>query len=371
MLSPSSKQLHVLELITTPMAFNGQTLFPLRAAAKMPGVRADFLTFAVDDERIREQVAELGGELFEAPHRLKHPVRYIRFVSRLVRREKYDAVHCHGNSCTLAIDLLAAMLGGAKVRIAHSHNTQCKYAALHRLLKLPFNLLYTHAMACGEEAGKWLFGRRSFTVVRNAIDTRRFAFDDAVRTQVRAEFGFENETVIGCVANYNPAKNHIFLLNVFAQLLKRNADYRLVLVGDGELRAEAEAEARRLNISDRVCFAGTRTDIPRLLQMMDLMVLPSLFEGFPTVALEWQAAGLPTLLADTITPQCAFVPGVRFVPLNADAWVDAILDTPVADRGRASRAGMQALAQAGYDLTNVAGDLQASYHHFSRSKSME
>lgn len=366
MQSSRKEKLRVLELITTPMAFNGQTLFPMRAAAKMSGVHADFLTYRVESDRIREQVEAAGGTIYVAPHRLKHPFGYIRHVAQLVRKNKYAVVHCHGNSCTLAIDLLAARLGGAKVRIAHSHNSQCKFTLLHRLLRLPFNLLYTHAMACGEEAGCWLFGKKPFTVVRNAIDARRFAFDPAVRDEIRAEFGFGEETVVGCVANFDPAKNHIFLLDAFAKVLERRSDLRLVLVGDGGLRADAEAHARALNISDKVTFAGTRTDVPRLLQMMDVMALPSLFEGFPTVALEWQAAGLPALLADTITPGCAFVDSVRFIPLDTGAWAETILAAGPADRPAASRAGIEALTRAGYDLTAVAEGLEDAYRNFAK-----
>ena len=365
MQSSPKNTISVLELITTPMDFNGQTLFPMRAAARMKDVRADFLTYRIENDRIREQVEAMGGEIHVMPHRLKHPVAYIRQTAKLIREKKYAVVHCHGNSCTLAIDLLAAKLGGAKVRIAHSHNTQCKFTLLHRLLRLPFTVLYTHSMACGEEAGRWLFGRAPFTVVRNAIDARRFAYDPAVREEARAEFGIGDETVVGCVANFDPAKNHLFLLDAFAELLRRGGNHRLVLVGGGN-SAEAEARARALGIAEKVTFAGTRTDVPRLLQMMDVMVLPSLFEGFPTVALEWQAAGLPALLADTITRGCAFTDTVRFIPLDIHAWADAILNTRPVNRSESCRTGMEALAKAGYDLSAVAKALESDYRRFAK-----
>ena len=143
-------ELRVLELISTPMKFNGQTLFPLRITRQMKHVRADFLSYHLGSEEVRSEIESMGGKVHIAPHRLKHPLGYLRFTSKLIREQGYKIVHCHGNSCTLAIDLLAAKLGGAKVRIAHSHNSQCKFALLHRLLRLPFNLLYTRAMACGE-----------------------------------------------------------------------------------------------------------------------------------------------------------------------------------------------------------------------------
>lgn len=363
------KPLKVLELMTIPMFYDGPNQFVLRFARSMDRsqMKIDFLSFRLGDPRIRDDIEQLGSELYLSPNRLKQPLRYLHFVSSLVRRNGYDVVHCHGNSCTLAIDLLAARLGGAKVRIAHSHNSRCKFMLLHKVLRLPFDLLYTHAFACGDEAGKWLFHQKPFTVVHNAIDTRQFAYSSDVRKSVRAEFGLADDAIaLGCVANFTPHKNHAFMLDMFAELVRRDPRYRLVLVGDGPLRADVEAQSERLGLSAQILFTGIRTDVPRLLQMMDVMILPSLYEGFPTVALEWQAAGLPTLMSDTTTRDCAFVDSARFVPLDAEKWVRAILSTPLADREAASREGIRAITEAGFDLTAAAAALQDDYRRFAQ-----
>ena len=201
------KPVRVLELITVPADFNGLTRFPMRLMAKMDpsAVRADLLTYVVGDERIRGEIEAMGARLYVAPHRLKHPLRYMRFVASLVRENRYDIVHLHGNSCTLAIDLWAAKRGGARVRIAHSHNTACKFTLLHRLLRPAFNALYTHAYACGDEAGHWLFGRKPFRIIPNAVDAEALAFSEPARADVRAEFGLKDEPVLGHVGNFFPA----------------------------------------------------------------------------------------------------------------------------------------------------------------------
>lgn len=365
-MSTSNKPgLRVLELISTPMNLNGQTLFPLRIAKAMKRVNADFLSYALEDERVRTEVESMDGSVYIAPHRLKHPIRYLRFTSKLIRQQGYPIVHCHGNSCTLAIDLLAAKLGGAKVRIAHSHNSQCKFTALHHILRPLFNRLYTHAMACGDEAGRWLFGKKTFTVIRNAIDTRTFAFDPGIREALRREYGCEDNIVLGCVGGLTEVKNHTFLLKVFSEILQRNPSYLLMLVGDGPLRKTLEQQAHELGIDDRVRFLGLRSDVAKLIQMMDIVALPSLFEGFPTVALEWQCAGLPVLLADTITHDCALTRHVHYVPLDVDSWTSAILGLSEIDRAAASRSGVVALSQAGFDLSTTAKALENDYFRFS------
>ena len=148
----------------------------------------------------------------------------------------------------------------------------------------------------------------------------------------------------GCVAGFAPAKNHLFLLEAFARA--RRPDARLVLVGDGALRAEAEARASALGIAGRVRFTGARADVARLLQGMDAMLLPSRFEGFPLVALEWQCAGLPAWLSDAVTRDCALTGQVRFLPLEADRWAEAIERARPADRARRSAEGVEAVERA-------------------------
>jgi len=362
------KKLRALELITTPLAISGLPLYPLRLAQHMTDVSVDFLTYYIADERAAEAARACGAKVIEAPHRLRHPVKYIRYVSKLVREGDYDVVHAHGNSCTLAIDLLAAKLGGCRVRIAHSHNSQCRFTLLHRLLRPLFNRLYTHAMACGEEAGKWLFGDRPFTVCKNAIDAARFTFSEDDRRSARAELNLGDSFVLGSVGALTEIKNHAFLLEVLAQLHRRGHDCILVLVGDGPLRDSLLEKARELGVADRMRLTGVRTDVPRLLSAMDAMLLPSRFEGFPTVALEWQSAGLPTLMSEAVTPDCVLTGAVRRLPLHTDAWIDALLSLKPADRPQACRTGREAVAAAGYDLTQAAAQMQSDYRRFTREK---
>ena len=359
----AQEKMKILSLISTPMNFNGQTLFPLRIAKRMNRVHTDFLTYLVGDDRIRAEAEAMGSEIFVAPHRLKNPLGYIRYVSGLVRRQGYKIVHCHGNSCTLAMELWAAKSAGVPIRIAHSHNSQCTHAALHHLLKPLFSCLYTHAYACGEEAGRWLFGRKKFEIIRNAIDLRAYAFDPAVRASLREEYGCGDQTVVGCVANLTETKNQSFLIDAFAAAHDRNPDMLLMLVGDGPLRESLEHQAQEKGVADSVQFLGLRSDANRLIQMMDVMALPSLFEGFPTVALEWQCAGLPVLMSENITRDCAFTKLVRYLPLDADAWSDALMDLPALDRAAASRSGVAALSAAGFDLDSAAAELENEYLH--------
>ncbi len=348
---------------TIPMARNGQTLFMIRLAGAMQDADIDFATFDLADESLAQEVP---GRILIVPNRLRHPVAYMRKLSDIVRSTGYDIVHVHGNSCTMAIDLLAAKRGGANVRIAHSHNTDCKYRWLHRMLRVPFNHLYTQGYACGQDAGKWLFGDRPFNVIPNAIDSAAFAYDAARRSAARASLHLKDDDIaVGCVGSLSERKNQTLLIDAFGQALKRRPQLRLILVGNGPLRDALADQAGRLGVSSRVDFLGERRDIPDLLNAMDLMALPSLFEGFPTVALEWQCAGLPMLLSDAITRDCALTKTVRFLPLDASAWADALAMSEPIDRAHASQTAISAIRQAGYELSGAAQRVLCDYRNLA------
>lgn len=357
----------VLMISSVPFDLSGLPLFILRLAGAMDPqrVQVDLLCGGTPSE---EAVRLARQPILSAPNRLRHPAAYIRRVSKLIRENQYDVVHAHGNSCTLTIELLAAKLGGARVRIAHSHNSHCRYRLLHHILRPPFDHLYTHAFACGQDAGKWLFQNRSFAIIPNAIDTGRFAFSAQARREVREELGLSDSArVIGCAAHFNAQKNHSFLLDAFAQAAKDDPDLTLILAGDGPLKEPTQQKARELGLEARIRFLGLRGDMPRLLSGMDIMALPSLFEGFPTVALEWQCAGLPILLSDRITRDCALTQAVQFLPLNENDWAEAMKTPPSHDREASSRAGRLAVSKAGYDLKQTAEKVMRAYQTFTKS----
>ena len=238
-----------------------------------------------------------------------------------------------------------------------------------RWLRPFFYKSYTAAAACGRDAGQWLFEDRPFTVLPNAVDIPRFCFDPAARARARARLGIEESAlVVGHVGRFNGQKNHRFLLEVFAHVLKARPDARLLLVGDGYLEAEVRRQAAPLG--ERVLFAGSVPDPETYLAAMDVMALPSLFEGFPTVLLEWQCAGLPTLASAGVTREAALTPLVSYLSLDAGAaaWAEALLSLPRPPRAQASREAAAALEQGGYALKDAAAALLDFYRTIAPSR---
>lgn len=266
----------------------------------------------------------LGVKTYELPMRTSNPVSYW-FKFRNIAKE-YDAIHVHGNSAIMAMELSAAKSAGVKLRIAHSHNTTCINKRADKLMRGLFYRTCNGRLACGKEPGHWLFDKRSFLVINNGVDTDRFAFNSAMRQEYRKQYGVENETVIGCVGRLNRQKNQLFLLDIFKELKNKASGYKLLLVGGGELEHQVRGKIQSLGMDEDVIMTGSVPNTEAYMSMMDFIVMPSLYEGFPLTLVEEQSSGLRCLVSDVITDDVNFSDSVFFEPLETDAyaWAEKI-----------------------------------------------
>ena len=189
----------------------------------------------------------------------------------------------------------------------------------------------------------------------------RFSYNPSVRNAVRDELGIgQSQLVVGHIGRYTKEKNHEFILKIFSELKKMDSNARLLMIGDGPLHTQIRQTAEQLGLSSDVIFTGVRSDVERLVQAMDVFVLPSLYEGLPVTMVEAQAAGLPCIISDKVPPECILTEGlVDVMPLSASpgAWAEKILAKraiPRTDR-RAE------IAAHGFDITTEAVKLQEFY----------
>lgn len=142
---------------------------------------------------IRKELEKINCKVIDFPSRKVETVKYFFSLIRFIHKNRIDVVHAHGNSATLSIDLLAAWIGGCKKRIAHSHNTKCDQAKADKILHPLFDNLYTDALACGNNAGEWLFGHKPFDIITNGRDIETFKFNESIRLRIRKEFNLEGK----------------------------------------------------------------------------------------------------------------------------------------------------------------------------------
>lgn len=184
--------------------------------------------------------------------------------------------------------LYAAKLSGVPVRSFHNHSTagkgEFKKNCLNYALKPFAKCFATKYCACGNYAGKWLFGKTTFdsgkiTVFKNAIDLTKFKFNQDIRKKLRYELNVEDQLVVGHIGRFCKQKNHEFLIKVFEKIHEIKQNSVLDLFGVWELEEEIKNLVHQKKIDDCVKFLGKRNDCNELYQAMDVFVLPSNYEG--------------------------------------------------------------------------------------------
>lgn len=234
-----------------------------------------------------EEIEKLGGKVIVIPPYQKL-FKYQKELYRIFKENNYKIIHSHINALSV-FPLKIAKKAGVPIRIAHSHSTSNKKEWKKNILKMilrPFSKLYANNyFACTEYAGKWLFGkkvveRKELNVINNAIDLKKFEFNENTREDLRKELGIKEDVlVIGHVGRFMKQKNHEFLIDVFEKAIKQDDNIYLILVGQGPFEDKIKEMAKEKGIEDKILFLGQRNDVNKLYQAMDIFVLPSLYEG--------------------------------------------------------------------------------------------
>ena len=333
-------------------------------AIDLERVQFDFFVDETSSFPQREEIALSGGGIYLIPPYTR-PIRMIRTLVRLFRKNQYSVVHSHLNTMNI-LPLFAAWLSGVRVRICHNHSTAHPGEHGKTLLKYalrPFARIFaTHYFACGETSARWMFGSRLFDrntihLLPNAIDFSKFGFSSQNRSDVRAELGIAtNDYVVGHIGRFIFQKNHAFLLRIFEALLSLRPNAILLLAGEGELLEKSRAQATAMGIESRILFLGGRDDTNRLYSAMDVFCLPSYYEGLPVVIVEALSNGLSCVISDHVTKELnAF--SVQQLSLNQDAFLWAVTLINAQRSGSVS----QTLADH-YDVRLTAPRLEAFYY---------
>ena len=323
--------MRILIALPAKVGFDGMTKQVLSYSKYMDkiDVEIDLLSSRGIDPEMKTIVDNANFDnVFRIECRDTNPGKYFIKLLKLLRRRNYDIFHANGQSATMALEMLAAKICGCKLRIAHSHNSSCLHMKKHKLLLPLFKATYNDAIACSKEAGNWLFGNEHYWILNNGIDTSLFEFNKKKRDLMRSKLGLsDDEIAVGNVATFDSRKNHVFLLDLFESLNKQGSSYNLFLWGkNGKTKDDVIRIIKKKNLKNTVSLMGTTDHIWDYLQAMDIMVLPSEYEGFPVAVVEWQAAGLPCIISDTITKDANINGLVQFAPIDRgpEPWIESL-----------------------------------------------
>ena len=280
-------------------------------------------------------------------------------LSSLFMRKRVHLVNAHDIGATLYA-AAAARLAGVRHVVHTDHSQILTKRGFLPVYRWVFRHGISHATVVSEHLRRYLLDTFSLpearvTTIPNGIDVERFAVP-LDTSSLHRELGIrEGALVIGSIGRLMEQKGMEYLLQAFARLSRRGSDMKLVIVGEGELRQDLECLARHLQVSDRVVFTGIRNDIPHLMRLFDVFVLPSLWEGQPITIVEAMAAGRAIVATDVggnaeILHHGEF--GVLVSPRDENALADAI-DALLSDAARAGGLGKRAASHAERELTSA------------------
>lgn len=370
----------ILYVCTVPTDTSGipNVIFNLLDKFDYKNYEIGYVAINEPSDTYKEKLNRIGATLHVIPRKISNPLRYVYKLTKVAK--EYEIIHVHGNSATMVLEMVAAKLAGVKFRIAHSHNTTCNMKLIDCLARPLFYRLCNGRLACGNEAGKWLFGDNEYKIVKNGISTEKFRFSpekrDVMRrildsTQEKCSSEKEKITIVGHIGNFVEAKNHQFLIRVFKEYHKYNPNSKLLLLGIGFLMNKVKETVNNLGLANSVIFVGSVDNPQDYMNAMDIIAMPSLYEGLPLTLIEAQANGLPIIAADTITSDANISGNISYCPIserNLDLWRRNLEEklSCVGNRADNSQKAITLIKENGYDISLVTQELTDYYKNFFR-----
>lgn len=328
----------------------------------------DFAVHTNEECHYDKEIEALGGKIYRFPryNGKNHFVYTKMWKEFLSQHPEYKVVHAHIYGPTSVFLPICKKFG--IYTVAHSHTCNPKTGLRQKIVDLytvPVRNMADYLFACSQNSGEWMFGknvskRKNYRVLNNGINIDEFKFNREYRDEIRKELGIENKFVVINVSRFHLQKNHDLLIKVFAKIKERNDNAVLLLVGDGQRKAELQKLAEDLGVGDSVIFAGVRSDVNKILSASDVFVMTSFFEGLPVSLVEAQASGIQIVVSDTVSNEVKLTDLIENCSLNdsIDVWADTILKY---DKGYERIDTSQQLTDAGYNINTTAQFLQKFY----------
>jgi glycosyltransferase involved in cell wall biosynthesis len=302
-----------------------------------------------------EEILSMGGYIYRIPRfNMINIYSYLKKWNNLLTDHKeYKIIHAHHTSPAFIYLLLAKSKGIKTISHSHTAGGNSIKSTLKNISRYPLRLISDYLFACSKDAAYWMYGEKhskNATIINNSIDIKLFLYNKESRSYMRNNLNIEDRFVIGHVGRFDNSKNHNFLIDIFQEIKKRKSNATLLLVGDGQLKNQIKEKVNKLDLSDSVIYTGVRSDVPDLLQSMDVFVFPSLYEGLPLVLIEAQAAGLKCFTsADVVSDEARVTDLLEFIPLDKspEEWAVKILE--YADGYERINMGRK-IIKAGYDV---------------------
>lgn len=331
--------------------------------------RIDFaINFYAEHDGVEDECRKYGCEFYLLPYfKVYNYLPYHKAWDKFLSTQHYDIVYAHATN-SASIFLKIAKKYGMKT-IAHSHSAGYRGGKIEQMAKKFFakdvRTFADYWFACSDKAAERLYGSdyrnyKFYYDIPNAIDSQKYLFDTSIRNTIRKKIGVaDDEFLCGHVGTFSGPKNHKYLIDIFAEVAKKNPKAKLVCCGAGALMPNVKEHAKELDILDRIIFVGVVSNANEYMMAMDCFVFPSIFEGFPISILEAEAAGLPIVMSDVITKEVDLTPLVHRMNLTKSAaeWAKEVLATFVENRQKYN----PAISNTKYNIKQTVKEFEKLY----------
>lgn len=300
-------------------------------------IQFDFIYFDEREDTYEDEIKKLGGKIYKI-NTPKHPYKFRENLKNiLINIEcKKKIVHIHEVFLSLFFFDLKRITRIKRI-IIHSHVTKFsdkKFNSLrNRVLGIGNNFISDTLCACSLDAGLKIFGKKfkkEGVIINNAIDLKKFYYNKELQKKLREKLGIENKYVIGHIGGFTPQKNHTFILDIFKEVLNQEQDSILILIGTGYLKERIKLKCQKLHIENNVIFLdlGKKNNVNEIMNIFDVFLFPSIYEGLGVVLVEAQATGIPCIFSDVIPKEVNILKEnnkVLSLSLNKKYWAEELL----------------------------------------------
>lgn len=333
-------------------------------------IQFDFICMDAEEGEFDDEIYSLGGKIYRINPPSFHYIRHIKSIIKICKEGEYAAIQIPTQFHS-GIVCLAAYLAKIPIRIVYSHSAgdvskNVIRKVYNHICRLLINIFSTNKLACGELAGKFLFGKKckNFKILHNGIDLKRYySISKDEKEKVKNEFKIEdNDFVIGHVGSFKKLKNQVFFINIAKELIKEKKKFKILLVGDGEDRVKIQEKINKEKLENYFILPGIREDIPRVMSIFNIFVMPSLYEGFPMVIIEALSSMKNCVVSKNISSEVN-IDGKSVLFLDLDDkisdWVNSILEQSKKNINRDER--IQILNENGFDIKSTVNELEKIY----------
>ena len=321
------------------------------------------------NEQVKKKFENIGFTIYKITEKSKGVFKYIFSLKKIIKKENIAIIHSHMTLGNFFPNFVGK-ISGVKIRISHSHFAYIKTNFITKMYKKLGRIFSTHYMACSEDAAKFLFEKKykKAYILNNAVDKNKFLFDAGLRNIMRNEYRLTNLIVIGNIGRFVEQKNQLFLLQVCnkLKLIHDDCNFKLFLVGSGELENTLNQKIKELNLENDVIIVEPCEDIESYYSGFDVFCLPSLFEGLGMVLVEAQINGLKCISSDKV-PRCVMI-NDNYVSLeleNIDKWVEELYITWCNKQPRANL-NIRKFIDNGFDINHEREKLIEFYRKLER-----